>query len=231
MAQAPGRAAIFHPMNPMMLESIQVGQARTVGRPDAEDQLQREYTSAIWKEPVTGPVWLDTLGLHGDRQVDRKHHGGPWRALLMYPADHYPAWRAEWGRKDLSHGAFGENLTVTGLSEATVCLGDQFAIGEAIIEVTSPRAPCHILAKRHGMPDLVETIRRNHRHGWYLRVLRPGWIEAGQAVTLRDRPYPQWPVARAAAVKWNAARQPEEARLLAACPALIPEWRETLARV
>jgi MOSC domain-containing protein YiiM len=214
---------------PMILESIQVGQARTVGRPDAEDQFQREYTSAIWKEPVTGSVWLDALGLHGDRQADRKHHGGPWRALLMYSADHYPAWRAEWGRKDLAHGAFGENLTVTGLTEDTACIGDQFEIGEAIIEVTSPRAPCHVLAKRHGIRDLADTIRRNHRHGWYLRVLRPGWIEAGQAVILRDRPFPQWPVARAAEIKWNGGSQPEEARLLAACPALIPEWREALA--
>ncbi|HSR16282.1 MAG TPA: MOSC domain-containing protein [Gemmatimonadales bacterium] len=213
----------------MLLESIQVGQPRTVGRAEAEDQLDRAFTSAIWKEPVEGPVWLDTLGLQGDRQADRRHHGGPWRALLMYSAEHYPLWRAEWGRKDLPHGAFGENLTVSGLTEQVVCLGDQFEIGEALIEVTSPRSPCHVLAKRHGIRDLVETIRANHRHGWYLRVLRAGWIEAGQPIALRDRPYPQWPIVRAAEVRWQAGRNPEEAALLAACPALIPEWRESLA--
>jgi len=212
----------------MILESLQVGQPRTVGSPDAADPLERSLTSAIWKEPVAGPVWLDTLGLHGDRQADRKHHGGPWRALLMYPADHYARWRAEWGRKDFGPGAFGENLTVSGVTEDTACLGDQFEIGEALIEITSPRAPCQTLAQRHGVKDLVKVIRQNHRHGWYLRVLRSGWVEAGQAVVLRDRPYPQWPITRVAEVKWDMANRPDEAALLAACPALIPEWRVAL---
>jgi MOSC domain-containing protein YiiM len=214
---------------PFLIESIQIGQARTSGRPGVDDPFEREFTSAIWKEPVTGPVWLDTTGLHGDAQYDRRHHGGPWRALLMYPADHYPLWRAEWGRKNVGPGGFGENLTVSGLTEATVCLGDRFTVGEVDIEVTAPREPCDVLARRHGVRDLVRTVRQNHRHGWYLRVLRPGWIEAGQAGTLGERPYPQWPITRAAEVKWNRTRLPEEAALLAACPALIPSWREKLA--
>jgi MOSC domain-containing protein YiiM len=212
----------------MFLDSIQVGQPRTVGRPDADDPLEGTMTSAIWKEPVAGPVWLDSLGLHGDHQADRTHHGGPWRALLMYPSDHYPRWRAEWGRKDFGPGAFGENLTVRGATEDTACLGDRLEIGEALIEVTSPRAPCHTLARRHGVKDLAVVIRKNHRHGWYLRVLRLGWIEAGQAVRLVDRPYPQWPITRVADVKWDMANRADEAVLLAACPALIPEWREAL---
>ena len=214
----------------ILLESIQVGQPRTVGRPETDDPLERLMTSAIWKEPITGPVWLDTLGLQGDDQADRKHHGGLWRAVLMYSSDHYPRWREDWGREDLGPGAFGENLTVRGLSEDTVCLGDRFEIGETLIEVTSPRAPCHTLAQRHGVRDLAVVIRKNHRHGWYLRVLRPGWIEAGQEVRLADRPFPQWPITRVADVKWDLANHADEATLLAACPALIPEWREALGR-
>lgn len=213
----------------MRLESVQVGQARTLGGGDAADPAARPMTSAIWKEPVLGPVWLDTIGLHGDRQVDRMHHGGPWRAVLMYSADHYPRWRAEWGRRDITAGAFGENLTVQGIDEGTACLGDQFEIGEALLEVTSPRAPCETLARRHGMKELVKVIRHNHRHGWYLRVLRTGWIEAGQEVILRDRPFPQWPISRVAEVKWDRAGHPAEVPLLAACPALIPDWRDALA--
>ncbi len=215
----------------MIVESIQVGQPRTAGRPDAEHPLDRPFTSAIWKEPVSGPIWLDHLGLQGDRQADRAHHGGPWRALLMYSADHYPRWADEWGRKDLAPGAFGENLTVSGLTEQVVCLGDRFEIGEALVEVTSPRAPCHTLARRHGIKDLADTIRKNHRHGWYLRVHRPGWIAAGQALLLVDRPYPQWPISRVAQVKWRVPDDSGEAALLAACPALIPEWREALAEI
>lgn len=186
-------------------------------------------TSAIWKEPVTGPVWLDPGGLHGDRVADTKHHGGPWRAVLMYSADHYPRWRQEWNRRDLGPGGFGENLTVRALQEATVCLGDRFEVGESLIEVTSPRGPCWKLARRHGVADLVEVVRANHRHGWYLRVLRPGWVEAGQPVVLVDRPYPQWTVERVGSVRWRKDGSPEEARLLSECPALIPDWRERLA--
>ncbi len=213
------------------LLSVNVGQPRTVGRADAEDPFERRLTTAIWKDPVEGPVWLDASGLHGDRVADTGQHGGPFRAALMYSADHFPRWRAEWNRQDVSAGGFGENLTVTGLIESTVCIGDVLEIGEAALAVTAPRAPCQTLARRHGVRDLVAAVRANHRHGWYLRVLRPGWIEAGQPVRLGARPYPQWPIDRVAEVRWDASRQ-DEAGLLASCPALMPEWRERLrARV
>lgn len=210
------------------LESVNIGQPRTAGDPDAEDPFERPFTSAIWKEPVQGPIWLDTQGLTGDRVADSKHHGGPYRAALIYSADHYPRWRSEWSRKELGPGGFGENLTVSGVVEATVCLGDVFEIGEAVVSVTSPRTPCHVLAQRHGLRDLVATVRANHRHGWYVRVLKTGWLEAGQEIRLRDRPYPHWPIDRVAEVRWYREKCPDEAALLAQCPALIPEWREKL---
>jgi MOSC domain-containing protein YiiM len=216
---------------PFILESLNIGQPRTAGQPDAEDPFERQFTSAIWKEPVDGPIWIDATGLHGDRVADQKHHGGPYRAALMYSGDHYPRWRAEWNRKDVGPGGFGENLTVRGISESTVCLGDVFEVGESLVTVTSPRTPCHILAKRHGLRDLIETVRANHRHGWYLKVLRAGWVEAGQPVLLRDRPYPQWPIDRVAEVGWHRDKRADEAVLLAQCPALIPDWREKLSRV
>jgi MOSC domain-containing protein YiiM len=199
-----------------------------MGRPDAAEPFDREYTSAIWKEPVQGPVWVDVPGIHGDAQHDRKHHGGPWRAVLMYSAGHYARWHAEWGRKNVGPGGFGENLTVQGVDEATVCLADRFEVGEVLLEVTGPREPCSVLARRHGLRDLVKRVRETHRHGWYLRVVRPGWIEAGQSVHLVARPYPQWPITRVARVKWDRRERDADAALLAACPALLPEWREAL---
>ena len=207
-----------------VLESVNVGQPRTEpqgGGPGA----QATMTSAIWKEPVSGPVWLDTNGLHGDRVAETKIHGGPWRAVLMYSADHYPRWREEWNRRDLGAGAFGENLTVRGILESTVCLGDRFEVGEALLEVTSPRGPCWKLARRHGVENLVAIVKANHRHGWYLRVLKTGWIEAGQEVVLVDRPYPQWTIDRVGRVRWSKQKS-DESRLLSECPALIPDWRE-----
>jgi MOSC domain-containing protein YiiM len=210
-----------------VLESINVGQPRTEAQ-GAGREAQAPMTSAIWKEPVTGPVWVDINGLHGDRVADTTVHGGPWRAVLMYSSDHFPRWRQEWNRRDVAAGAFGENLTVRGVQESTACLGDRFEIGEALIEVTSPRGPCWKLARRHGVPDLVAIVKANHRHGWYLRVLKPGWIEAGQAVVLVDRPYPQWTIDRVGRVRWDKSTSEDEVRLLTDCPALIPDWREYL---
>ena len=207
----------------MRLESVQVGHPRTYETP-------KPWTSAIRKDPVAGQVWAGREGLSGDHQYHREHHGGPERALLMYSADHYPVWRAEWDRFDLGYGAFGENLTVAGVTEDTVCVGDVFRIGDVRVEVSSPRTPCSTLSRRHGIPDLVKTIILNHRSGWYLRVLHEGWLEAGMRPRLADRPYPQWTIRRAAEVKRERGERPEEARLLAACHALQQEWRELLGR-
>ena len=210
-----------------VLESVNVGQPRTESRV-ASQESREPMTSAIWKDPVTGPVWLDTNGLHGDRVADTTVHGGPWRAALMYSSDHFPRWRREWQRKDVAAGDFGENLTVRGIQESTVCLGDRFEVGEALVEVTSPRGPCWKLARRHGVADLVAIVKANHRHGWYLKVLKPGWIEAGQDVALVDRPYPQWTIDRVGRVRWDKSTSEDETQLLVNCPALIPDWREYL---
>jgi MOSC domain-containing protein YiiM len=213
----------------MKLDSVQVGQTRTYGTPGALNPLERPWTSAIRKEPVDGPVWAGREGLSGDQQYDRAGHGGPDRALLMYSSDHYPRWRQEWGRKDVGPGGFGENLTVSGLNEDSACIGDVYQIGEVRVEVSSPRSPCSNLSRRHGISDLVKTIVQNHRSGWYLRVLQEGWLEAGVLIRLADRPFPQWTVRRVAQVKRLRADLPEDARLLAACPALQAEWRQKLA--
>jgi MOSC domain-containing protein YiiM len=213
----------------MLLESIQVGQTRTHGVEGDANPLKRPWTSAIRKEPVDGQVWAGREGLSGDQQYDRTGHGGPDRALLMYSAEHYPRWRREWSRKDLGPGGFGENLTVSGLNEDSACVGDVYRIGEVRVEISSPRSPCANLSRLHGIPDLVRTIVQNHRSGWYLRVLQEGWLESGIEVLLLDRPYPQWTIRRAAHVKRMRAELAEDARLLAACPALQSDWREKLA--
>src|ERR671915_2376798 len=107
----------------MRLLSIQVGVPRTVGIPGAENRMEREFTSAIWKSPVPGPVHLGPLGLAGDAVADTRVHGGLDQAVLMYAAAHYPRWEQELERP-MEPGAFGENLLVEGLDEDTVCIGD-----------------------------------------------------------------------------------------------------------
>ena len=212
------------------LISIQTGTPRTAGDPDTTDRMERRFTSAIWKSPVTGPIRLSTLGLAGDAVANTKVHGGPEQAVLMYALSHYPAWRRELDRP-LEPGAFGENLSVDLLTEDTVSIGDVFEIGEAHLQVSQPRQPCATLARRHQVPDMIALVLRNGRSGWYLRVLREGWVEAGQTVRLVERPHPEWTVRRAARVMVGRARDRQEAAALAACPALSPGWRATLAKV
>jgi MOSC domain-containing protein YiiM len=210
------------------LVSVQTGTPRRVGTPQAEDPLEREFTSAIWKSPVTGPVFAGALGLAGDAVANTQVHGGVDQALLMYAVSHYPLWEAELGRP-MSPGAFGEKLTVDGLDEESACIGDVLAIGQVTLEVSQPRQPCATLARRHQVRDMIAIVRGNGRSGWYLRVLTEGTLEAGQSIEVTDRPNPAWPVRRAAVVMHARRREPAAASELARCRGLSEGWRSRLA--
>jgi len=210
------------------LVSVQIGTPRSVGTARAEDPMERAFTSAIWKSPVTGPVIAGALGLTGDAVANTKVHGGVDQALLMYPASHYLVWESELGRP-MGPGAFGENLTVDGLDEESACIGDVLAIGAVRLEVSQPRQPCATLARRHQIRDMIAIVRGNGRSGWYLRVLREGTVEAGQSIEVADRPNPAWPVRRAAGVMHARGREPALAAELAACRGLSEGWRARLA--
>jgi MOSC domain-containing protein YiiM len=211
----------------MRLVSILVGTPRTVGTPGAENRMERAFTSAIWKSPVAGPVRVGALSLDGDAVYDTECHGGPDQAVLMYSAEHYPRWEAELGRR-VEPGAFGENLLVEGLDEDVACIGDLCRIGPVRLQVTHPRTPCSTLARRHQIGDMIAIVRRNGRSGWYLRVLDEGELEAGQTLTLLERPNPGWTIRRAARAMLDRQRNPVEAAALAGCAGLSAEWRERL---
>jgi MOSC domain-containing protein YiiM len=210
------------------LVSVQTGTPRSVGTPQAEDPMERAFTSAIWKSPVTGPVFAGALGLAGDAVANTKVHGGVDQALLMYAVSHYPLWEAELARP-MSAGAFGENLSVRGLDEESACIGDVLAIGQVRLQVSQPRQPCATLARRHQVRDMIAIVRGNGRSGWYLRVLTEGTLEAGQSIEVADRPNPTWPVRRAAVVMHARRLEPAAAAELALCQGLSGEWRSRLA--
>ena len=211
-----------------LLASIQVGRPRTIGVEGAADPWDRPWVSGFFKEPVAGPVRLGRLGLDGDGQADTVNHGGPDKAVLLYAASHYPLWSAELGRDDLTYGGFGENLTIVGLTEADVCIGDTFAIGPARVQVSQPRQPCWKLARRWRLKDLSARVVANGRCGWYVRVLEGASIEAGMAVRLLDRINPEWTVARAAHTYHHRKRDRAALAALADCPGLADSWREAL---
>jgi MOSC domain-containing protein YiiM len=219
----------------MRLISLQVGRPSLLPIPtasvdDHDPDEPRVFRSAIAKHALTGPVMLSTLGLAGDQVEDTRVHGGPEQALLAYAASHYPLWRAEWGRDDVGPGGFGENLTVEGADETTVCIGDRWAIGDALVEVTKPRSPCNRLAWYQRREDLIQRVRATGRSGWYLRVLMPGLIETGSEIRLAERGCADMTVRRAQLAMQHRTDHRDEAIALARCPRLAQDWRVRLAK-
>ena len=165
-------------MDPMRVVSVNVSLPKTV------DWRGRKVTTAIFKEPVEGSVRIRRTGLVGDRQADPSVHGGPTKAVYAYPSEHYPFWRRELERAELPWGAFGENLTTEGLTEATVRIGDRLRVGSALLRVTQPRMPCYKLGIRFGREDMIERFLASGRSGFYLAVLTEGDVAAGDRLEL-----------------------------------------------
>jgi MOSC domain-containing protein YiiM len=208
-----------------MTDQAQVVSIHIGGIREFTDAQGRPWHSAIGKESVHSLVFLGMMGLAGDQVSNLKHHGGLHQAVLAYPVENYPFWKAELGL-DVAPGAFGENLAVAGLSEEEACIGETFELGEAILRISSPRRPCHTLTKRWDCPGLVEAIWRTARGGWYCRVLREGHVRAGQPFSLIQRPHPGWTVARV--FRSVLGTDAEEHTATAALEYLAPRWKEKL---
>jgi len=211
--------------------SLRVGRPRSYGVEGARDPFDRPWTSAIAKEEADGPLWLSTTGFEGDGVADTSVHGGPEKAVLVGASEHLPFFRALLGREDVGPGAFGENLVLEGALEADVCIGDSFAVGEAVVQISQPRQPCWKQARRWRRKDLALQIQRTGRTGWYLRVLREGRVARGDELRLIERPLPAWTVARANEVMHRRPPDRAAAAILAELPQLAASWRESLRRL
>jgi MOSC domain-containing protein YiiM len=192
-----------------------------------------EEASAIAKAPVDGPVRVTRLGLAGDEQADRSVHGGPDKAVHHYPHDHYAWWRDTIDDHPLlgAPGAFGENLSTEGLTEATVAIGDVFRLGSALVEVSQGRQPCWKLDQRFGRRDILSGVISSRRSGWYYRVREEGEVAAGDAFELIDRPWPQWTIARVFGLLVAGEHKKDRAGLtaLGEVKALAEPWRKRRA--
>lgn len=211
------------------LVSLQVGLPRTVGNDGAAEVSDRTWTSGIWKEPVEGPRRVGITQIDGDGQADLDNHGGVHKAVLAYSASHYPYWRSELG-EPVPFGGFGENLTLDGVTEDGVCIGDMIRVGSVTLQLSQPRQPCWKLARRWRRKDLAAQVERNGRTGWYYRVLEEGEMGAGDAVVLVDRPHPGWTVARANGVMHDRGADAADVEGLVALPELSPSWVSTLTQ-
>ncbi|WP_181350951.1 MOSC domain-containing protein [Thalassobacillus sp. CUG 92003] len=134
-----------------------------------------EVETAIRKQPVTSRVYLDTLNFNGDQQADQKHHGGVDKAVCLYPHQHYAYWESFYQRT-FRIPAFGENLTVSGVSEHNTHIGDIYKLGEAELQVTQPRQPCYKITRNHDIEGFPTEVIKTGYTGFYLRVLKPGYV-------------------------------------------------------
>jgi MOSC domain-containing protein YiiM len=163
----------------MRVVSVNVGLPRTL------THHGKTVATGIWKHSVAGRIAIVGDNLVGDRQADLGVHGGRDKAIYGYPAEHYAWWRTQLPDAPLAEwGAFGENLTVEGLFEDRVHIGDRFRIGSAELMVTQPRMPCFKLGIKFDRPQIVKEFLRSERSGFYFAIARPGDIGAGDAITL-----------------------------------------------
>ncbi|MCW8907575.1 MAG: MOSC domain-containing protein [Sedimenticola sp.] len=189
--------------------------------------------SAIDKHPISAPHLCTRLGLEGDQQADRRHHGGSERALHYYPQEHYPYWETFWYAMQLTDsptpfvpGAFGENLSDQGWTEETVHIGDRFRLGQAIVEVSQPRSPCFKLNQRFGYPQMSLLVQVSGRGGWLMRVLQEGEVAPDDRLELEQASARALSVRRCLDILYNRPFERESLQLLAAHEALSPGWRQ-----
>ncbi|MCV7225791.1 MOSC and FAD-binding oxidoreductase domain-containing protein [Mycolicibacterium komossense] len=203
------------------LHSVNVGLPKNVPWND-----EIVFTS-VWKTPVDGPRMVRRLNIDGDGQGDLHGHGGEHRAVFVYQLDSYRYWQEFLGRSAIETGQFGENFTVDGLTDDTVCIGDRYQIGEALFEVTQPRVTCFRLGMRMAEPRMPALVVAHHRPGFYFRVITEGLVAPGDDIVKTHSGEGQVSVAEADALLYLPNRDPARLAVAAAIPALSQGWRQS----
>jgi ferredoxin-NADP reductase/MOSC domain-containing protein YiiM len=196
-----------------------------VGMPKNVPWQGKTVHTGVWKHPAAGPQMVRRLNIDGDGQGDLAGHGGEQRAVLVYQIDSYRHWARHFGRDDFSHGQFGENLTVDGMADDEVCIGDRYRIGEAEFEVTQPRVTCYRVGLRLGEPELPALLVSHHRPGFYMRVITEGYIQAGDAIVKTRTDPGKLSVADTDALLYLPGRDRGKLQLALQIPALSPGWQ------
>lgn len=162
----------------MIVRSVNVSLARQA------QYKNKTVSTGIFKQPVTGRVAVNQFNLSGDQQVDQINHGGEHKAVYGFAADHYPFWQQKLGLPDIPFGKFGENLTIEGLDETRLCIGDQLQVGQTLLEITQPRVPCFKLGLAFEREDMPRLFVKNAATGIYFRVLETGSVAEGDEVSI-----------------------------------------------
>lgn len=190
----------------------------------------KSVTTGIFKKPSQQPVTVNYAGIIGDAQADLINHGGSHKAVYGFSADHYPYWKEQLQRAQLDYGTFGENLTITELNEAHICIGDQFKIGECVLEVSQPRVPCFKLGIALDNKQGAKLFTKSYNTGVYFRVITPGVITVNDTMTKIKSVKPSVSVRSLFKAKFDKTdsqrdRVFEQARELST---LAPEWQKKI---
>ena len=208
----------------MKLISVNVGATRLI------EYNGKTFRTGIFKSPVLGPVSVGRTEVQGDGQADLDSHGGVDKAVYLYPAEHYPFWRRELCEEIPESGSFGENLTTEGLLEDAVCIGDTFKVGTTVVQVTQPRTPCYKLAARFSRSDLPGRFLKSMKSGFYLRVLEPGHLMAGDRFSLCARDVHPITVSHVARVYHFRSRDRCAIEEILENHSLSVEWRDAFEK-
>ena len=198
-----------------------------VGRPKNVSWNGKTVYTGVWKHALHGPAMVRRLNIDGDGQGDTNGHGGEQRAVLVYQIQSYRHWQQYFGRDDFSYGQFGENLTVDGLPDDEVCIGDRYRIGEAEFEVTQPRVTCYRVGLRLGEPELPALLVSHHLPGFYMRVITEGRVRAGDQIIKTTTGPGALAVAEIDALLYLPGRDLAKLRLATQIPALSPGWQDS----
>ena len=165
----------------MQVKTVNIGERQTV------EWRGKKVETGIYKFPVDGSILLEQEDVVGDHVVDRRYHGGVDKACYLYSADHYPFWQSLYPDVDWQPGMMGENVTIEGFSEKRIQIGDIYALGDAIVQVSQPRQPCFKLGIRVGTQKVIKTFINNPYPGVYVKIIRAGKVKAGDGFELRER--------------------------------------------
>lgn len=200
-----------------------------IGTPKPLAYRSKFVQSAIFKEEVLYPIQVFLTNLAGDVQADTLHHGGPDKAVCAYAAENYAFFTDKIGQV-FPHGSFGENLTISGLREDAIMIGDIFSIGECTLQVSQPREPCYKIAARHNIAQLPVWIKQTGYTGYYFRVLKEGILQAGDSAILKERGAGGITVAEANAIMYSNDVTSEQISQLLNEKALSASWRKQLTK-
>lgn len=155
-----------------------------LGEPTKINWNGKQTLTGIYKYPVDQPIYMDTEDVQGDTVVDRKYHGGIYKACYLFSADHYDYWKAKYPQLEWDWGMFGENLTIQGLDETQLKIGSTYRLGTALVQISQPREPCYKLGIRFGDQEILKQFIDHGRPGTYIRVLEPGTVSKGDSMEL-----------------------------------------------